>query len=243
MTDRDPSDEIRRLKERLADLEASTTPANAAPGQSGKVAARWIGYLLLGLVAVVAIVPIVNKLGRDQSRLDGRPSTYTNVTTGEQGELPPSGSTASSMPAVDWDYNESEDSMSGRVAREACAMSMNQVSLDFPYEAQRVQMCVRNHPRLGRDVYLRLPLGGQFRCSSFQPCVLKVKFDDGQVQAFSAVSPSDGSSDVVFVQNDKRFVGAMREAEMVAVEAEFFRNGLQSMRFKVSGWDAARAGY
>ncbi len=110
-------------------------------------------------------------------------------------------------------------------------MSTNVVQLGFPYETQRVSLCLRQHPRWGQDVIVRLERGGQFLCTSYQACTVRVRFGDGEATAYSAIEPSDNSSDTIFITNDSRFIGNLRRAERVIIEANFYQAGSQRMSF------------
>jgi hypothetical protein len=63
-------------------------------------------------------------------------------------------------------------------------------------------------------------------------CTIRVKFDDGEIQAFSAGSASDGSADIVFVSNTSRFLTSARGASRIVVEAELYQAGAHQMVFE-----------
>lgn len=117
----------------------------------------------------------------------------------------------------------------------ACTTSTNEVSLDFPYGSQHVRLCVRQHPRSGENVYVQLENEGQFLCTSYSGCNVRARFDDGAVSTFSAVGPSDNSTNVIFITNHSRFVQNLKRSSRVFVEAEFFQAGVQQMSFETAG--------
>lgn len=134
-------------------------------------------------------------------------------------------------PPSSWIYNSNVDEMSDQPTAHACTMSTNMVQLGFPYETQRVSLCLRQHPRWGQDVIVRLERGGQFLCTSYQACTVRVRFDDGEAAAYSALEPSDNSSDTIFITNDARFIGNLRRSSRVIIEANFYQAGAQRMSF------------
>lgn len=140
-------------------------------------------------------------------------------------------------PVSDWRVTESTEEMTDEPIRMACARSSNQVQLDFPYGARSADLCIRRHPRFGQDVFVSLNGSGQILCTSYDGCTIRVRFDDGEVQSFSAAEPSDGSSETLFVTNDTRFIGAARSASRIRVQLEFYQNGVQTFDFPARGLD------
>jgi hypothetical protein len=66
-------------------------------------------------------------------------------------------------------------------------------------------------------------------------CTITAKFDDGKIEKFSAVGPSDGSADTLFIQNYDRFANKLKKSKSLVIEAEFFQAGLHQIEFNVSG--------
>ena len=137
-------------------------------------------------------------------------------------------------PPSPWAYRSNVDEMSDQRTSQACTMSTNVVRLGFPYETQRVSLCLRQHPRWGQDAIVRLERGGQFLCTSYQACTVRIRFDAGDAAAYSALGPSDNSSDTIFIQNDSRFIGNLRRSSRVIIEANFYQAGAQQMSFETA---------
>ena len=87
---------------------------------------------------------------------------------------------------------------------------------------------------------VRLENEGQFLCYSFDACTVRVRFDDGDVSGFSAVGPSDNSTNSIFMQNDERFLHGLKASSRVIVEAEFYQAGNQQMTFNTAGLEWPR---
>lgn len=138
-------------------------------------------------------------------------------------------------PASDWRVDERTDSMTDAKIKTACATSSNQVYLDSPYGPRGAQLCIRQHPEFGRDVYLRLDGSGQILCRSYSDCSIPVRFDDGDVQRFSGTEPSDNSSETVFFTNEGRFITSAKAASRIRVQLEFYQNGSQTFDFPAKG--------
>lgn len=84
-----------------------------------------------------------------------------------------------------WDYNTSEDTMSGKMTELASLMSTKSLHLSFPYNGTNYgYLIVRQHPQYGLGVIVEVDKG-QILCGIYT-CKLKVRFDDGPVQTFTA---------------------------------------------------------
>ncbi len=145
-------------------------------------------------------------------------------------------------PSYAWRYSEETDELTDKTAYHSCLESTSRVELNWPYKSQYPRLCVRQSPKFGRDVIVRLIEGGQFICSSYDGCAVKVRFDDGPIQTFTMLEASDHSSDVLFVSNQSRFLAAMRQAKRVRISAKLYEAGEQTMDFPVEGFDPAKAG-
>jgi hypothetical protein len=142
---------------------------------------------------------------------------------------------APEAPTSDWRVVERTDAMTDATIKTACTTSSNQVHLDAPYGSRSAQLCIRQHPEFGRDVYLSLNGSGQILCHSYSDCTIPVRFDDGAVQRFTGNEPSDNSSETVFFANDGRFITAARSASRIRVQLEFYQNGSQTFDFPAKG--------
>ncbi|MBI1405682.1 MAG: hypothetical protein GC145_06105 [Caulobacter sp.] len=143
-------------------------------------------------------------------------------------------------PADPWSYIDLPDPVRGKTGGQACSTSTDLVRLDWPYSAQATQLCVRQSPSFGTDVYLRLSEGGQFVCRSYSNCTVKVRFDKGQPISFSAAEAADGSSDVIFMVRAAGFIERLKAAKTVRIEAQYYQAGNQVSTFDTSGLDMDR---
>jgi hypothetical protein len=112
--------------------------------------------------------------------------------------------------------------------------SLNKLNLRFPYSGGVTgTLTLRKSPKFGQDIFLSVDKG-QFRCS-FGGCTVSIKFDEGKIEQFSAVGPSDGSTNFLFLQPYKRLVERLRKAKRVIIEVEFYQEGLRQLDFDVTG--------
>jgi len=133
-----------------------------------------------------------------------------------------------------WDYEQNTDQM-GREKFTATVLSGNTVNFGFPYQgAQHGMLAVRTNKTTLTDVIIGIERG-QFICH-VQGCAVNVRFDQGPIQRFSAVGPSDYSTTLLFIQDVGGFVQQMRKAKVVHIEAEFYQNGSKAFEFPVAGF-------
>lgn len=135
-----------------------------------------------------------------------------------------------------WNYRESSDQMTGKAIRWALVKSKNEVEFDFPYQGrQRASLQLRVHPRYGTDAILSVERG-QFNCG-IDGCSVRIRFGDGQPQAFSVNEPDDHSTTYLFIQNYTRFMTALRKVDTIHIEAPFYQEGNRVFEFAVDGLD------
>jgi hypothetical protein len=129
-----------------------------------------------------------------------------------------------------WSYHIKEDKMRGVETRFALLKADNVITLDFPYGEQQGYIIVRKSSRSGFDLSVGVP-SGQILCSSFEESFISAKFDDGGIERFRCTDSSDGTSDMVFLIDDKQFLQKLKKSKKLIVEAGFFQNGVQQMTF------------
>lgn len=114
-------------------------------------------------------------------------------------------------------------------------MSTNTLDFDFPYSGvQNGRLTIRKTQGQGTDVYFGIEKG-QFLCG-IEECTVNVRFDEGPIQQFTAVPPSDHSTTVLFIEDTSSFVSRLRRAKTVRIEATFYQAGAQTLDFSVDGF-------
>lgn len=149
------------------------------------------------------------------------------------------GDDASSDSQVDnnlktWEYSTDTDEMNDSKSRFASLMSDNTVDFDFPYQGgSSLRLTVRYMKKYGTDVYIKIS-SGQFICNEYQGtnCV-RVRFDNGTPIKFTTNEPSDGSADLLFINNAKKFINLAKKAKTIRIEAPFYQEGNRVFTFTV----------
>ena len=135
---------------------------------------------------------------------------------------------------LSWQYENYSDQMGRGTVKEATILSENQVEFGSPYRgAQRATLTLRQHPKYGKDIILTIERG-QFLCR-LDGCAVSVKFGEGKAETFSAGEPDDHRTTALFIQGYDRFLKSAKNAQIVRIEAPFFRQGTQVFVFQIQG--------
>lgn len=142
--------------------------------------------------------------------------------------------------AAKWSYRVDDDPMTSRKARYASIESENTLSFDFPYQGeQHGRLMLRDHPTHGRDVMVLIDKG-QILCPSYEDCSIRVRFDEGKSQRWSAAGPADNSSTVIFLRNEGGFIQKLRGAKVIRIQIPVYQEGEPMLEFYVGGFDYSR---
>ncbi|MFD1258944.1 hypothetical protein ACFQ3S_19220 [Mucilaginibacter terrae] len=156
-------------------------------------------------------------------------STATETTTDTKKE--------SSANETKWSYEEKVDKMTSEKTRFATIDSDNQLQFEFPYDGGSTATLLIRKNGKSNEVLLSISKG-QFNTTSDGASV-KVRFDDNKASTFSCSTSSDGSSDLLFINNENKFITKLKKAKKLIIQAEFYEAGLKEMEFSTAGlkWD------
>lgn len=141
-----------------------------------------------------------------------------------------------------WKYESHKDEMSGEIVYTAEIKSSNLLQFDFPYQGGVFGwLALRKHPEHGNSVIFWVDKG-QILCNSYEPCIVRIKFDEDQPQEFRAFPPSDHSPDTLFIDGYNNLVEKLKTASSTLVEVTFYQEGTRKLKFKTAGlkWDTAK---
>jgi hypothetical protein len=132
-----------------------------------------------------------------------------------------------------WRYESSVDKMTGKKSESAMVISDNSLSLQMPYAGNNHgTLIVRRHPTYGLDVIVTVDKG-QILCRSYDGCKISLKFDEGKPQRFAASPAADHSSEVVFIDDKKRFITSAKKAKQILVQFPMYQAGEPVLEFSV----------
>jgi hypothetical protein len=189
--------------------------------------------ILIAMAALAACAPSGSENGSTEAdnALAGAEMTLANAANA----LGDADAIEGATPAATWEYTTTSDPMSDEKTELACVKSTNSIYLDAPYEETGARLCLRNSPQFGRDVYVSLNKDGQILCQSYETCLIRIRFDKQPADPWSAIGPSDNSSDMVFIEDRENFERNVRTAETTNIQLEFYQNGMQTFTFHTAG--------
>jgi hypothetical protein len=132
-----------------------------------------------------------------------------------------------------WQYETTEDEMSGKTNRFATKTSNNTVELDFPYEGGTVGNIIVRNTGNGDEVVFTVNKGqinSVYDYDSFE-----VRFDDNPSEEYSVSESTDGSSDIRFISNSKKFIKNLKASKECKIKVEFYDNGSFIFKFDTKG--------
>lgn len=109
--------------------------------------------------------------------------------------------------------------------------SLNTVNFGFPYE-QHAMLQLQKYAEHSLEVLLGVSRG-QFTPPNYGQS-LPVKFDDGAIQQFP-FSVSADTPNWIWIGETRRFLGQLRKAKKLKIEAYFWGQGVRVLEFDVHG--------
>lgn len=131
-----------------------------------------------------------------------------------------------------WSYNSTFDQMEGDSTFFAQTTSENYAYFSFPYDGGSTLTLTIRERRNDSDVYIRISKG-QFN-STYSSGSVNVKIDDAKKQKYIVSGSSSGSPDILFLENENRFINSLKDASKLLIEAEFYSHGSEVFEFDVS---------
>jgi psiF repeat len=145
--------------------------------------------------------------------------------------------------ASTWEYEQRADKMDGSLTKFAKVVSDNSMALASPYSGEnRARLVIRQRKSDGLNVIFVIQKG-QLICSYGSSCSVMVRFDDAQPVRFGASKPSDGSSNSLFINSERRFVDLAKKAKQIKMAATVYQAGTQVLEFSTPDplmWEAPK---
>lgn len=119
----------------------------------------------------------------------------------------------------------------GEVLKTATTYSDNTLDLPFPYQERFNFGSIRLvKTKSGTSVRVTA-VTGLLMCYSFNPCKVRVKFDDEKPRTFLGYPAESQDSTVAFLDNEAAFVASAKKASKILVELNFYQAGRQVLEF------------
>jgi hypothetical protein len=127
-----------------------------------------------------------------------------------------------------WQYHQSIDKMTSKSTKFAEITSNESLDLGFPYEGVNYgQLTLRHKNRL--NIYLSIQKGQI--SGGYENNFITVRFDDEKPIKFSYSEPQDGSSDIIFIDNELKFLSKLKKSKKVLISLPLYHEGNQILEF------------
>jgi len=133
-----------------------------------------------------------------------------------------------------WKYTSTYDKMSADSSFFATAQSKDLIYLDFPYDGgSSLSLTIRlSDNKL--NAYIRISKG-QFN-SLYRTDYVNVKVDDQEARRYKVLKSNDNSSDLLFIENEKAFLKAIKGSSTLLIEPTFYSHGSHVFEFNMSNF-------
>ena len=129
-----------------------------------------------------------------------------------------------------WRYEYQYDEVRDYQRQFATLKSANQINFGSPYQGGSRMAVVLRRGQFGEMAVLLTVDRGQFACSG--ECRFSMRFDDEEA-SFGLNRAADGSTNVMFVDNDTEFLRMLANTKRLLMEATFSREGNRVFTFNV----------
>ena len=131
------------------------------------------------------------------------------------------------LPDSNWVYHEQIDEMTGEKSFYATCTSRNKVEFGSPYQGgSRLDLTIRNSEK--RNLVMIRISEGLIQSDR----TVRIKFDEKKPINCSYQFPSDGSSDVIFINDANKIIQHTKTADSAMVEVPFYQEGSRIFYFK-----------
>lgn len=109
--------------------------------------------------------------------------------------------------------------------------SLNSLDLKFPYNGiNRGELTIRKSK--GKTELIFSINKGQILCDIYT-CKGRIKFDTSPSIPFTGVKPSDGTSNMIFINDSSILIQKIKDSKRVSIEVEMYQSGNQILEFNV----------
>lgn len=133
-----------------------------------------------------------------------------------------------------WDYKETVDKMDNTKTFFAINTSPTILNFQSPYNGGSSFMLVVRSTGKEKDVYIKVSQG-QFISNLMDDRIVRVKFDEEKPFSISYATPTDGSSDFIFLRSESKLLEKLKTSKKMLLECEFFQEGRKQIDFNVEG--------
>jgi hypothetical protein len=182
---------------------------------------------LIIILVVVACLVIIANLADDQATAVA-PDTASKAKADSIEHAKATEAAANNK--YQWRYSQETDPMTSGVKYYAQIYSTTWLSFQFPYNGgSEVDLFIRNIDNQN-ELILRVSKG-QFLSSFGLSSSVRIRFDQDQPISVSYNSASDGSTDVIFLDDPDQLIQRIKKARNFIIEVAFYQEGNKHLEF------------
>jgi hypothetical protein len=132
-----------------------------------------------------------------------------------------------------WKYETKINKMTGSKDKFCSVQSNESLDLSFPYEGVNYGTLTVRRMDGEIDILISIMKGQIY--GGYENEYFKARFDDGKQITFSYITPSDNSSETIFVENRTKFLKKLKMSKKVLIQIPLHQNGNQILEFNTSG--------
>lgn len=133
----------------------------------------------------------------------------------------------------EWKETSSKDEMTDATNVWMTLKSDNSFEFDYPYNGgTRLKIEVRYRKQDGNQVILSVNKGQLMESTSYQRNEVVVRFDEDEPMHFTTNEPADHSSNMLFLNNPRRFINRAKNAHKILIQVPTFENGQPIFSFE-----------
>lgn len=132
-----------------------------------------------------------------------------------------------------WEYWEDEDKMTDKVRKGARIVSLNEYQFEFPYDGGSIGYIQFQKSGDNLDAIFGISKGQLM--THIDGDFIKVRFDKETPTSYAATSPTDMSSDYLYINKSVDFYKKLLSSKTVIIQAEFFNEGVKTFEFNTEG--------
>ena len=185
---------------------------------------KWI-LIILGVPCLIGVLSgIFGGNSTEKNDSDSRDSQQVITDKSVQKENNP----------VTWDINVEKDEMTDSKNIWAAIKSDNYIEQEFPYQGLTYStITVRYMKKYGYDVLLTIDRGQIVGNSINGSNYVTVQFDGGTPKKYTFNDPEDGSTETVFLNNQKDFMERCKKSKEIKIEMPLYQAGRPVFVFHV----------
>lgn len=132
-----------------------------------------------------------------------------------------------------WKYETSINKMTSNKDIFCTVQSNESLNLEAPYDGVNYGSIIVRKRNGEVDIIIKI-MQGQIS-GGYENEYFKARFDEEKQITFSYLTPTDNSTETIFVENTSKFLKKLRKSKKVLIQIPLYHNGNQILEFNTEG--------